>query len=224
MDRNCIQNGEALILPIPITHPELFSHRATADLLAVLTDNPHTEFGIRELSRATDYTHRSVSQAVTDLQAVDLVETRQHGPKRLVQINKERLKKPDDPVLTIPQSEFHEPIRNLVSEIEARLDDVLGVVLFGSVARGAADRQSDIDCFVLVRENQAVNQQTAHDIVSELHDRRYDGDRYKFQVLVESLDTAPQYGDRLREIFAEGITLSETPQLRNLKQEVLTNG
>lgn len=213
-----------LALSIPVTHPELFSHRATAALLSVLADNPYTEFGIRELSRATDYTHRSVSQAVEDLEAVDLVESEHHGPKKLVRINRSRLDTPAESVLTIPQSEFHQPVRDLVGELETQLDDVLGIVLFGSVARGTADRQSDIDCFVLVRENQAVGQQTAHDVVEKLHDRRYEGERYTFQVLVESLETASEYGDRLREVFATGLTLSETPPLRELKEEVLTDG
>jgi len=33
------------------------------------------------------------------------------------------------------------------------VDDFLGIVIFGSVARGEADRQSDIDCFVVVDGN-----------------------------------------------------------------------
>jgi predicted nucleotidyltransferase len=224
MVKNNPQNGTTITLSVPVSHPELFSHRATADLLTVLTDNPSTGFGIRELSRATDYTHRSVSQAVTDLEAVDLVETSHDGPKKLVRINNARLDKPADPVLTIPQPEFHEPVRNLVEKLETQLDGVLGVVLFGSVARGTADRQSDIDCFVLVREDQALGQQSAHDVVSTLHDRRYDGERYQFQVLVESVTTAARHGQRLQDIFAEGITLSESQRLRQLKEEVLTDG
>jgi predicted nucleotidyltransferase len=224
MDNNNSQNGMTLELSIPVTHPELFSHRATADILTVLADNPYTGFGIRELSRATEYTHRSVSQAVTDLEAVDFVTTEQEGPKKLVQINRARLDKPDDHVLTIPQAEFHRPVRDLVTELQNHLSGIRGIILFGSVARGEADRQSDIDCFVLVSENQATGQQTAHEVADELHDRRYNDARYTFQILVESVETATQYGQRLQTIFAEGITLVETDTLRQLKQEVLTDG
>lgn len=61
-------------------------------------------------------------------------------------------------------------------------------------------------------------------MVDELHDRRYGGERYTFQVLVESPETATRHGQRLREVFAEGLTLSETEQLRQLKREVLADG
>ena len=224
MDKNNIHYGTTLSLSVPVGHPALFSHRATADILTLLVDNPHTGFGIRELSRATEYTHRSISQAVTDLEAVDLVTTEQQGPKKLVRINRARLDRPDDPILSIPQTQFHRPVRALVSDLETRLTEIRGIVLFGSVARGEADRQSDIDCFVLVEDKQATNQQTVHEVVDELHERRYDGDRYTFQVLVESVETATQYGHRLQDIFAEGITLSSTETLQELKQEVLSDG
>ncbi|WP_336326801.1 nucleotidyltransferase domain-containing protein [Halovenus sp. HT40] len=194
MDRKNSQLGITLDLSIPVTDPDLFSHRATAQILPLLADNPYTGFGIRELSRATDFTHRSVSQAVADLETADLVTTEQSGPQKLVRINRARLNKQDDPIVAIPQTEFHDPVRDLVAKLKTHLTKIRGIVLFGSVARGEADRQSDIDCFVLVGEKQAVGQQTAHKIVEELHDRRYDGDRYTFQVLVESVETATQYG------------------------------
>lgn len=224
MDKYPTQRGTTVALSIPVAHPELFSHRAAADLLAVLVDNPYTGFGIRELSRATDYPHRSVSQAVADLEGVDLVTTEREGPKKLVRINRDRLETPEDPILSIPQAQFHKPVRDLRSELHDELEDVRGIVLFGSVARGEADRRSDIDCFVLLGKNQAIGQQRAHAVVETLQERQYDGDRYTFQILVESVETASQYGDRLREIFAEGLTLHETDALRDMKQEVLTDG
>jgi predicted nucleotidyltransferase len=224
MDTKNNHLGMTVDLSIPVTDPDLFSHRATAQILTLLADNPYTGFGIRELSRATDYTHRSISQAVADLEAADLVTAEQSGPQKLVRINRARLNKPEDPILAIPQTEFHEPVRDLVTELKAHLTEIRGIVLFGSVARGEADRQSDIDCFVLVGEKQAVGQQTAHKIVEELHESRYNGDRYTFQVLVESVETATQYGQRLQTIFAEGITLSTTETFQQLKQEVLTDG
>lgn len=224
MDTLNNHHGTTVQLSVPVTHPELFTHQATADILSVLADSPYTGFGIRELSRITGHTHRSISQAVSDLEAVDLVTVNQQGPKKLVHINRERLTKPDDPIVTIPQSEFHEPVRDLVAELESRLSNVHGIVLFGSVARGDADRRSDIDCFALVADKQATNQQTAHEIIADLRDRRYDGDRYEFHILVESVKTAAQYGDRLQDIFTDGLTLIESEPLRELKREVLTDG
>lgn len=52
----------------------------------------------------------------------------------------------------------------------------------------------------------------------------FDGDRFEFQVLVESITTARRIGDRLREIFATGLTLVDSETLYQFKPEVLTNG
>jgi predicted nucleotidyltransferase len=67
-----------------------------------------------------------------------------------VRINRNRLHRPDDPIHSIPQISFRTPVRVARHYIEDELDDVLGIVLFGSVARGEADRQSDIDLWILV--------------------------------------------------------------------------
>jgi predicted nucleotidyltransferase len=224
MDSSSNQFGTTIAISIPVTRPEIFGHSATADILSVLADNPDTGYGMRELSRAVETTHKTVSDAVDDLAAIDLVKTTHQGPKRIVQINTNRLRKPSDPILSIPQAEFQSPIRELLTGLIETVDGLLGVIIFGSVARGDADRQSDIDCFVLVKENQATAQKTAHELVDELHERQFDGDRYTFQVLVESVETATQYGGRLQDIIVEGITIHDSPEFEDLKQEVLING
>ena len=224
MGRKNIQTGASLALPVPVPPTGLFSHGCTPDVLGVLVDNPHTAFGIRDLSRATDHPHRSISAAIEDLEAVDFVETEHEGRKKLVRINRDRLDKPDDPIVQIPQAEYHMPVRELLARLSERLDDVRGIVLFGSVARGDADRRSDVDCFVLVGGTQATAQRTADEITSELNEEPFDGDRYRFHVLVESVETARRHGDRLRDMFATGLTLEGSDALAKLKSEVLTDG
>lgn len=224
MDRKTDQIGVSVAVPVPVPDDGLFSHGATGDILSLLADAPYTAFGIRDLARATGFAHRSISDAVADLEAVGLVETTHEGRKKLVRINRDRLTKPDDPVLQIPQAEFHAPVRELVDRLRDTLEDVRGIVLFGSVASGEADRRSDVDCFVLVEGTQATGQQRAHEVTAELNETPIEGDRYRFQVLVESAESARQHGERLGEIFAEGLTLYETQALRDLKTEVLTDG
>lgn len=224
MGSQTIQKGASLELPIPVPSTTLFRHKSTGEILALLVDNPHTAFGIRDLSRATDHPHRSISSAIDELETVGFVETEHAGRKKLVRINRARLSKPDDPIIQIPQDEFHAPVRELVTRVTDRVENIHGIVLFGSVARGDADRRSDIDCFVLVDGTQATAQQTAHELTSDLNEESFDGDRYKFHVLVESVESAHRYGDRLREIFATGLTLEDSETLTQLKEEVLTNG
>ena len=215
--------GTAIELSLPVANGRLFRHIATSDILDLLAANPHTRFSIRDLRRVTDHSASSVTDAVNLLEETDLLMVTYDGNRKLVQINRERLSRPDDPLLQIPQAEFREPVRTLIDRVTQELTDVRGIVLFGSVARGEADRRSDIDCFVLVDDEQAMAQQTVHNITSELSEQRFDGDRFKFQVLVESTTTAQRYGDRLREIFASSLTLVDSEILQQLKSEVLTN-
>lgn len=224
VDKSDHSTGTVIELSLPVANGRLFRHAATSDILDLLAANPHTAFSIRDLRRVTDHSASSVTNAVDLLSATDLVTTSYDGNRKLVQINRDRLTHPDDPVLQIPQDEFRDPVRALVDKLTAKLSTVHGVVLFGSVAQGEADRRSDIDCFVLVDDEQALAQQTAHEIATELSDDRFNGDRFSFHVLVESIDTAQRYGDRLREIFTTGLTLVDSERLRQLKSEVLTNG
>jgi predicted nucleotidyltransferase len=213
-----------LTIPFPCPETQLFRYAATRPIVNLLVDNPYTRFTIRDLHRATDHSLDNVRHAIIALEEVNLVTITAEGNRKLVGINRARLRKPADPITYIPQPEFHQPIKRAVTHLRETLDDVCGIVLFGSVARGEADRQSDIDLFVLVGDNQATNQQAAHEVANELAEDRFNGDRYRFQILVESVETAHNYGERLRDVLTNCITLSETDALGNLKQEVLANG
>ncbi|WP_049917021.1 nucleotidyltransferase domain-containing protein [Halogeometricum pallidum] len=217
-------SGMELTIPLPVPNNRLFRYAATGDILTLLANNPHTRFSIRDIRRATDHSPSSVTDTVDLLAETDLVHITREGNRKLVQINRERLTKPDDPVLQIPQSEFHDPVRTLVDTLRSRIDNIAGILVFGSVARGEADRSSDIDCFVLVTDEKATAQRIAHEVARDLEEQRFAGDRYQFQVLAESMESVSNIGDRLREIFTEGIVLYETEHLHTAKQEVLTNG
>ena len=224
MGTESIHSGTAIRLSLPISDEEVFRHAACGPILSLLADTPHESFGIRDLGRAIDRPHRSVSLAVDDLESLGLVSTTTEGRKKLVRIDPDRLTRPDDPILRIPQEEFRDPVRTFETALLEELDDVAGITLFGSVARGTADRRSDVDCFVLVESERATNQRRAHELARELGERRFDGDRYAFHVMVESPTSADRRGDRLREIFAHGITLYDDGPLGELETEVLTDG
>jgi predicted nucleotidyltransferase len=226
-------------LPIPAPAPDLFRHTATNDLLQLLVDNPYEQFTIRELGRLTDNAAQSVKRAVDILEANGIVVVEATGNRRLVGINRTRVTKPDDPVLRIPQPEFHSPVRVALDRLHDELETVDGVLVFGSVARGRADRQSDIDLWVLA--NDRADQHRANELAKELgqerfgdtsktgRGRRYDrvttgqGDRYEFQILVETPESARAQSDRLEDVFADAITLVDSDTLRDLKHEVMSS-
>lgn len=209
-----------ITLPIPAPEPSLFRHKATDDLLRLLLDTPYERFTIRELGRLTDNAAQSVKRAVDVLEANGLVEVDTEGNRRLVGINRTRISKPDDPVLRIPQPEFHHPVRTALDRISDELGGIEGALVFGSVARGQADRQSDIDLWVLAADR--ADQHRANELAKELGQERFDGDRYEFQMLVETPESARSHGERLEDIFADAITLVDSDELRGLKHEVMS--
>lgn len=208
-------------LPVPASDPDLFRHTATDDLLRLLLDNPYDQFTIRELGRLTDNAAQSVKRAVDVLEANGVVLVETDGNRRLVGIRRTRVTKPDDPVLRIPQPEFHPPVHAALDRIQTELEEVEGVLVFGSVARGRADRQSDIDLWVLAANR--TDQHRANELAAELGRERFDGDRYEFQILVETPESARSHGDRLEDVFADAITLVDSDALRNLKREVMSD-
>jgi len=217
------KDSTTLALEYPFPDERVFRYQAMQDVLSRLIEEPYDEFTIGQLAEMVDGNQATVSKAVKLLKQLGTVQTRQEGRKQYVSIHRDRLTKPD-PVLSIPQSEFHKPIRAFVDRVQAEVDDLVGVLLFGSVARGTADRASDIDILVFVEDDKTKARRTVQSIVSTLQQTKFVGDRYNFEVLVESTESAKRIGDRLREQFDEGLILVRSEQLSDIRREVYANG
>jgi len=213
------ESGVFVRLPLP--DEQVFRYQAADDVLELLYRNPHREFTITELRETTGHGGKSVDTAVQILGALDLVEKRSEGRRSLLNINQKWIQKPDDPVLEIPQEQFRKPVKTLLERIEKEYDGTLvGIVLFGSVARGNADRTSDIDVQVILDDDLPKARRALHSIRQEIENERFDGNRYEIQLLVESVESASNYGEKLREIFSEGITLYSTDDLDDVREVV----
>jgi predicted nucleotidyltransferase len=209
----------AIELEYPFPEDRVFRYQAMQDVLEVLIDQPYATYSMSELANLTGANQGTISKAVTLLSELDVIEIAPDGRTQQVQINRERLTKPD-PILSIPQSEFHQPVQAFLQRLQDELDGLVGVVLFGSVARGQADRASDIDLLVIVAEDQTAARRTIQTVVSDLEDQRFEGNRYTFQPLVESTDSVQRIGEQLRPQFDDGITLVGSDQLSELRTEV----
>lgn len=163
------ENGTSLNLALPVRDSELFKHGATTHILNFLSDNPDINVSLRQLSKVVPLSERATREAVNVLEANELIETFHKGNARRVHINRNRLNHPSDPLRSVPQSEFQTPVRIARHYIEAELEDVLGIILFGSVARGEADRQSDIDLWVLVGDNHMQQRHNANTLEEHLN-------------------------------------------------------
>jgi biotin operon repressor len=212
----------------PDSDADIFRIGAADDILRLLADAHETEFTIPQLVEQTGVTRTTVWRAVDLLETIGAVRVRETPQRNYVRINADRLQK-DDPILAINQSAFRPPIRFFVEGVQSVCDDaadiaaLLGIVVFGSVARGEADRQSDIDLFVVVDGDRTTARRQITDLVADLETERFEGDRFEFEPYVESADSARRAAPKLKRIFAEGITLYSTEQFQAIKTEILSD-
>jgi len=210
--------GATISLQIPAGDPDLFKNKATNDVLLLLTRTRFEELTVAEIANQTGHTKSTVGRAVDVLAANGIVWETTSGNRRRIQINRDRLSVPDDPYLAIPQSEFHEPVKAAVDELMTRLQDVVGIMLYGSVARGEADRRSDIDLWVLVTEDRPSNQRDANAVRVDLEERTFEGERYGYDIDVEAVGSIPAYTSDIREIVVSGLVVYETPKFETVRK------
>ena len=214
------ETGSQLLLDIPTKNTDLFRSQTVHDILSFVSRYHTEEFSVTELTDAVEYSQPSVSKAVDVLAANDLVVDRRDGNARLVQINSSRLSRPDDPFLQIPQAAYQTPVRTAVDQLLNALDAVIGIVLYGSVARGEADRRSDIDLWVLVEEDRMKSQRAANRVRQDLEDEEFDTGRYAYEIDIETLPAVPNYVDELREIFSDGLVVHDTDKFDTVQSMV----
>ncbi|WP_423746614.1 nucleotidyltransferase domain-containing protein [Haladaptatus sp. SPP-AMP-3] len=219
-----MQTQSGVVLDFPFPDERVFRYQAMQDILHHLVNEPHQDFTQKELAKVTETDISTVSRSIDLLEQLGVV-TQDAGRPAQIRIDHDHLHKPD-PLLSVSQSEFRKPIEAFLTELQqqvAESDDVetlVGVILFGSVARGTADRSSDIDLLVIIDGNHTYGRRIANQIARSLEDQSFDGDRYEFEVLVETPESATQYGAKLREIFDEGLILHQREGFQRVRAAV----
>lgn len=214
------ESGSGVYVQFPLPDQRLFRNQAIEDILLLFLRNPHTAFTVTEIRTTTDHGGDTIQTALEVLEAAELIRTRNEGRKRLISANRDRFHNPDDPLLSIPQEEFRSPVKAFLDKLDEAEAEIAGIILFGSVARGEADRTSDIDLQVIVDDDLTEARRELHDLRQEIEGQKFDGERYELQLLVESVDSARSYGEDLREIFSEGIKLKQTETLADVQEAV----
>lgn len=228
MSESANQNITVCIDVRPGNDTDVFRIEAADDILRLLADAHETEFTIPELVDATDVARSTVWRAVDLLDSIGVIRVRETPQRNYISIEARRLQK-DDPLLAIDQPEFHEPIRAFIDHVHEAIaetdgvEEVLGIVVFGSVARGDADRQSDIDLFVVVDGDRTSARRTVTDVAADLSECRFDGDRFEFEPYVETEASAERAGAKLREMFTDGITVYGDDRLQSVRKAVFAN-
>ncbi|WP_136718515.1 nucleotidyltransferase domain-containing protein [Halorientalis salina] len=219
-----MQSQAAVRLDFPFPEERVFRYQAMQDILHHLMNHPFEEFTQRELARITGADVSSVSRAVDLLTQLGVLHVTAGKPAR-IRIDQEHIERPD-PVFAIPQQEFRKPVRAFLDELTTQIaesekvTELIGVVLFGSVARGAADRRSDIDLLVIVDGDATYGRRLGSQVGQSLSEQTFDGDRYQFEVLVETPASAESHGQKLTEIFDGGIVLEQSETLQVVRDTV----
>jgi predicted nucleotidyltransferase len=219
-----MQKQAAVRLDFPLPEKRVFRYQAMQDILHHLVNNPFEEFTQQELATITGADISSVSRAVDLLDKLGVLEIQAGKPSR-ISIDQNHVER-SDPVFAIPQQQFRAPIQGFLDTLTSRSDDsgeieeLVGIVCFGSVARGTADRSSDIDLLVIVDGDATHGRRIGSETARDLADERFDGDRYEFEVLVETPESAISHGQKLQEIFDDGIVLKRTDALQDVRNAI----
>jgi predicted nucleotidyltransferase len=211
-------------VPIPAENSELYRIGGTDEILSFLARNRYERFTQTEISEQVEASYPSVGKAVDLLAENGLVTVEFEGRSKQIEINRDRLSIPEDPFLHIPQTQFRAPVRAAVEALTNELESILGIVLYGSVASGEADRRSDIDLWVVVREERAENQRRANHVQNDLQERTFDRDRYEFHIVVESVESIPAFTDDVAQIVSSGIPLYGTEEFDKLRNLLVHSG
>ncbi|WP_394327878.1 nucleotidyltransferase domain-containing protein [Halobellus clavatus] len=118
---------------------------------------------------------------------------------------------------------LHLPDGEVPAAIEVG-DGVVGVILYGSVARGEANRRSDLDIWVLTQGDRAAKQREANAVARDLEDADFNGNRYAYDINVEAVQAIPTYTEDIREIVVSGIPIFTTNKFETVEKLLLEEG
>ncbi|MDY6773713.1 MAG: nucleotidyltransferase domain-containing protein [Candidatus Nanohaloarchaea archaeon] len=122
------------------------------EVLKQLLDREGKRWSVSELAEAADVSQPTTSRIVEELEEESIVKSSRKGNMKLVEL--ERREHVQNIVKAV--GEKHRPMREAAETFAKRVskvEDVEKVVLFGSVARGTADFNSDVDLLVVVSGN-----------------------------------------------------------------------
>ncbi len=216
--------GTKVLFDFPFPEERIFRYQAMQDILHHLVNNPFEEFTQQELASLTGADVSSISRSLVLLEDVGVIAISDDRPARIT-IDGDHIQR-SGPIFAIPQAEFRNPVQAYLDELDTRIQEseevheLVGIVLFGSVARGTADRRSDIDLLVIVDGNLTYGRRICTSVARDTEEQSFDGHRYEFEILVETPETAASHGAKLTEIFDDGLVLDRSEQLQELRQVI----
>lgn len=210
-------------LDLPLPDRPVFRYGAADEILKLAAAQPNRTFTNRECRRLTGYGGPSVGNALELLVDLELLVEEHRGAHTEYRLNGDRIVGTAEGIATIPQEEFHAPLQAFRERVLDAAPDVEGILVFGSVARGDADRRSDIDLFVCVAEDPPrETRRVVGEITATLEQQRFDGQRYSFDTHVESVTDVREYPERVTDILLKGIPIHSTASFDEVREGAIT--
>jgi len=129
-------------------------NRNTWKMLTFFFNNPYTETHLREISRITQVSIFSVKMSVDYLVSLNLLMERKVGRMRYVKPNMDNLffkyLKISFSIKKIIESA-------LIEHLLQNIPGIFSIVLFGSVAKGEDDKNSDLDLLIIGQRTKKLN-------------------------------------------------------------------
>ncbi len=136
---------------------DLLGQEYKGEVLKFLKDNPDDFFSINEIAKKTSGSNPSVKGFLEDLSDLGIVKFRKKAGSYLIEYNQNS--KYDNALKEMLKAELRDSIyqarwyADSVFSDEEVGESIESVVLYGSVARGTADTNSDIDILILVKDH-----------------------------------------------------------------------
>lgn len=161
------------------------------EVLEELLDNPDYGFTVKELADSVSGSYNSVKNFLEKLNDFGIVRFTSKGNYRIVEYDVENdyhevLKS----IFTVEKSERMRAAEDYAEEIyEMNREEIVSVVVFGSVARGTADKGSDVDILIITENKEDVDR-----IKSEAIKLR---DRKSFSKVVPVTESLEEFRDAI---------------------------
>ncbi len=187
----------------------VFRYAIARDILLFLGKNRYKQFTISDIARNLDIRPNTgnLRRALQALVLAGLLDEKKEGRGKFLKIKDDVILYPKDPYIQIPQVEFREIVRDIVEKVK-RDRRVVKVILFGGVARGTADRMSDIDFLVVSKDVIAIQNKTSK-IAHNCRTGKMFDQRYGISIRVIDVEELKKPRGFVKDALLEGIVLYE---------------
>ncbi|UCE73208.1 MAG: nucleotidyltransferase domain-containing protein [Methanomassiliicoccales archaeon] len=185
---------------------KLFRYGYARDVLLFLAKNPNKAFTVSELIDILEIRSRdALTKLLDSMKEANLIQSNRVGRKRFVEINTSLIEKPEDPLFQIPQEEYRGVVKKIIDQIN-KIKQVKNVILFGAIARGTADRMSDIDILVVGEDVTRLQEKTSK-IAYDCRTGKILKQRFEVNIRVITPAELEEPRGFIRDALSEGIML-----------------